>query len=145
MTRASDTAAVAGKLSPIVQSLTLSKIVSDTTPNAPVNSSMAASKGKGGMPRRFDSQPPARLPMPETEHEGGDDDRHRLDIDAEDEKQLPLPCQLIDQRRKTGKEKQNAEHARPLREPLAALGRVQGRGQIEAGHEGWSRFAEPAA
>ena len=64
MTRASVTAAVAGKLSPIVKSPTLSKMASDKTPKMPVNSSMAASKGKGGIPRRFDNQPPARLPNP---------------------------------------------------------------------------------
>jgi len=63
-TSASVTAAVAGKLSPIVNAPTLSKIVSDTKPNAQVNSSMAASNGKGGMPGRFDSQPPTRLPRP---------------------------------------------------------------------------------
>ena len=37
---------------------------------------------------------------------------------------VPLPGELIDQRRKAGKEEQHAQHARPLREPLAALCRV---------------------
>ena len=64
MTKASEPAAVAGKLSPIIHSPALSKILSDTTPKAPVINSIAASKGKGGMPGRFDSQPPARLPSP---------------------------------------------------------------------------------
>jgi hypothetical protein len=46
VTSASAATAVVGKLNPIVKSPTLSKIDRETSPNAPVNNSMAASSGK---------------------------------------------------------------------------------------------------
>jgi hypothetical protein len=51
-----------------------------------------------------------------TKHEGGDDDRHRLDIDAEDKKQCALPGELIDQGRKPEKKNNTHQHMGPMRE-----------------------------
>jgi hypothetical protein len=67
----------------------------------------------------------------QAQHERGDDDRHRLGVDAKDSEQAALPGQLIDQRRKTGKEEQHAEQANPAGKP----GRRRGyRRYFEAGH-----------
>ena len=41
---------------------------------------------------------PREAPEAQAEHEGGDDDRHRLDVDAENREERPLPDDLVDQR-----------------------------------------------
>ena len=69
-----------------------------------------------------------------TEHERGDDNGHRLDVDAEDEEEFALPGELVDQRRKAGEEEQHAQDSRLLRKPKAAPRSTPGRRQSEAWH-----------
>src|SRR3972149_110324 len=68
--------------------------------------------GSAGKP----SPPPAPAEQrtgPQPEHEDGHDDRHRLQIDAEQGIQHPLPGDLIDQRGRPGGEEQPEQDCAP--------------------------------
>ena len=65
-----------------------------------------------GPARQASRQGAARqAPQAQPHHEGGDDDGHGLDVHAQDAEQGPLPDELVDQRRKAGKEKEDAQNA----------------------------------